>query len=156
MKNHLLLLLFALPAAALAQVPGTTKWEAIAQPLNKQGVSVVNLTAQIEKGWHIYALSQPPGGPIPLRIAVEPGTPYELAGNITGAIPQKHRDPSFNLETQFYTDGFTLKVPVKVAPGAEAAVPLAVRFQMCSDTTCMPPKTVHLVATVTLPSALLK
>jgi DsbC/DsbD-like thiol-disulfide interchange protein len=156
MKKHLLLLLFAVPAVGFAQVPGTAKWEAIAQPLNKQGVLVVNLTAQIEKGWHIYALSQPPGGPIPLRIAVEPGTPYELAGNITGAVPQKHRDPSFNLETQFYTDSFTLKVPVKATSGVGAAVPLAVRFQMCSDTTCMPPKTVHLVATATSPSALLK
>jgi hypothetical protein len=156
MKKLLLTLLFASTAFAAAQVPGTAKWEASVQPASAQGLLVVNVTAQIEKGWHIYALSQAPGGPTPLRIAVEPGAPYQVAGSIEGTVPQKHHDASFDLETQFYTDSFTLKVPVKGSSGSAAGVPLAVRFQMCSDTTCMPPKTVHLVASPASTTAMLR
>jgi Disulphide bond corrector protein DsbC len=151
MKKVILGLLLAMPLGAVAQRPGTVTWLASAEPVNKQGALLIDVTAQIEKGWHIYASSQPAGGPIPLRIAVEPGTPYEVAGNITGTVPQKHHDTSFDLETRFYTDSFTLKVPVKVISTGTTSVPLAVRFQMCSDTTCMPPKTVHLVAVITSP-----
>jgi hypothetical protein len=140
-------------ASGVAQVPGTAKWAATAQSSNKQGVSVVDVTAQIEKCWHIYAQSQSAGDPLPLRIAVEPGSPYELAGSITGTVPQKHHDVSFDLETQFYTDSFTLEVPVKAKPVAATSVPLAIRFQMCSETTCMPPRTVHVIAASTAQSA---
>lgn len=149
MKKVILGLLFATPLSMFAQRPGTATWVTSVEPANKQGVFLVDVTAQIEKGWHIYGSSQSADGPIPLRIVVEPGAPFELAGNITGTVPQKHHDASFDLETQFYTDSFTLKVPVKATSTATAGVPLAVRFQMCSDTTCMPPKTVHLIATET-------
>jgi DsbC/DsbD-like thiol-disulfide interchange protein len=140
-------------ASGVAQAPGTAKWEAIAQPANKQGVFVVNVTAQIQQGWHIYALSQPASGPIPLRITLEPGSSYELTGSITGTVPQKRQDASFDLETQFYTDTFTLKVPVRATSVATASVPLAVRYQMCSETICMPPKTIHVTASTATPSA---
>ncbi len=143
----LILVLSLLPAAtALAQAPGSVQWSASVQPATKEGVLLVNVAAQIEKGWHVYAQTQPAGGPTPLRIAVEPGAPYEIAGAITGTAPTKHHDASFDLDTQFYIESFTLKVPVKANAGAPPAVPITVRFQMCSDTTCMPPKTVHLSA----------
>jgi DsbC/DsbD-like thiol-disulfide interchange protein len=149
MQLLLLTLLLGAPGFGLAQAPGAAKWETSLQPARLQGVLVVDVTAQIEKGWHIYALSQPPGGPTPLRIGVEPGAPYELAGSITGTAPMRHHDPSFDLETQFYSDSFTLKVPVKATSGSATKVPLAVRFQMCSETVCMPPRTVHLVTSNT-------
>jgi len=141
-------LLSLLPfATALAQTPGTVQWVASAPAsAGRDGVIVVNVAAQIEKGWHVYAQTQSPHGPTPLRVALEAGAPYELVGAVTGTKPLMRHDPSFDLDTQFYTENFLLKVPVKAMTGAQPGVPLTVRFQMCSDTTCMPPKTVHLVA----------
>ena len=141
MKKLLLVLLFTGSASCLGQAPGTATWQAKAQPASKQGIAVVNLTAHIEKGWHIYAQSQPPGGPNPLRVTLEQGSAYELTGSITGTVPQKHHDASFDLETEFYTDAFTLKVPVKATPRRVyrsqfitrcAAIPPACRRRRCT------------------------
>jgi DsbC/DsbD-like thiol-disulfide interchange protein len=146
--KKLLLLLALLPATtALSQAPGTVQWVAFAPtPAGHDGVLIVNIAATIEKGWHIYAQTQSPDGPMPLRIAIESGAPYELAGTVGGTKPFMRHDPSFNLDTQFYTESFFLSVPVKATAGIQSGVPLTVRFQMCSDTTCMPSRTVHLLA----------
>jgi hypothetical protein len=150
--KKILLLTILLSGTALAQAPGKVQWTA-EQGTGKDGVVVVSVAAQIEKGWHIYAQTQSPEGPTPLRVGIEPGAPYELAGAITGSKPLKHHDASFDLDTEFYTDAFVLKVPVKENSAAQQPVPITVRFQMCSDTTCMPPKTVHLVAGHNSPAA---
>jgi DsbC/DsbD-like thiol-disulfide interchange protein len=146
--KKLVTLLSLLPfATALAQTPGTVQWVASTPAsAGRDGVIVVNVAAQIEKGWHVYAQTHSPGGPTPLRVALEAGAPYELAGAVTGTKPLMRHDPSFDLDTQFYTENLLLKVPVKATTGTQPAVPLTVRFQMCSETTCMPPKTVHLLA----------
>jgi thiol:disulfide interchange protein DsbD len=79
---------------------------------------------------------------------MDQGAPYALSGAITGSKPTKHHDASFNLDTEYFTDAFLLNVPVKATANGSGEVPIAVRFQMCSDTICMPPRTVHLVAKV--------
>jgi hypothetical protein len=151
MHKFALSLLLACSPAALAQLPGRATWNATLEPVSQEGILTVDLSAQIESGWHVYALSQPAGGPIPLRITTEPGAPYALSGAIAVTKPQRHHDKSFDLDTEFYTDSFHLQVPVK-ASAAVSSVPLVVRFQMCSDTTCMPPKTIHLTASLSSPS----
>lgn len=108
---------------------------------------LVRLSAVIPKGWHIYGIKQLPGGPTPLVIRIDQGAPYEISGIPQGTIPQKHHDASFDLDTEYFTDSVELNFPVTMT-GSEIniGVPLSVRFQMCSDTTCLPPKTVHLIA----------
>jgi len=153
MKKFVLLLSLLPTTIAIAQAPGTVQWDASTQPVpGHDGVVIANVTAKIEKGWHIYAQTQSSGGPIPLRVSIESGAPYELAGAITATKPLTRHDSSFDLDTQFYTESFFLKIPVKATAGAQPDVPLAVRFQMCSDTTCMPSRTVHLLATKKSPS----
>ena len=132
----------------LAQQPGTTQWSASAQQGSKPGEYIVALKGVVEKGWHVYGTTQSETGPLPLVIRVDQGAPYALSGAITGSKPTRHHDASFNLDTEYFTDAFLLNVPVKANASATDAVPIAVRFQMCSDTTCMPPRTVHLVAKV--------
>ncbi|HEY9137344.1 MAG TPA: protein-disulfide reductase DsbD domain-containing protein [Terriglobus sp.] len=140
------LLMASLPA--LAQQPGSTQWSASAQRSSKPGEYVVALKGVVEKGWHVYGTTQSDGGPLPLVIRVDQGAPYALSGAITGSKPTKHHDASFNLDTEYFTDAFLLNVPVKTTANGSDEVPIAIRFQMCSDTICMPPRTVHLVAKV--------
>jgi DsbC/DsbD-like thiol-disulfide interchange protein len=147
-KPLALLFPLALSLGAQAQLPGTTQWNAslLEQGTHKPGAPLlVAIDAKVQDGWHVYAASQAPGGPTPLSVKIEPDAPYQLAGPLLGTTPTKHHDASFDLDTQFYTGSFHLQLPVS-ATAASGSVPIAVRYQMCSDTTCMPPKTVHLVA----------
>jgi hypothetical protein len=75
---------------------------------------------------------------------------------LKATAPTKIHDPSFNLETQSYSDTFTVTAPARigsnVAPGVQQ-IPVSVRYQTCNGKTCHPPKTVHLTAPVTVRAA---
>ena len=105
------------------------------------------LSARIEEGWHLYALDQLEGGPIPTRITGPPEQNFELTGSIESPAPLKTRDENFDLETEYYEQSVTFTLPVRAAAKAPAGrhkLQVQVRFQACSSQLCLPPKTVKL------------
>ena len=150
----------ALQGAALAQTDSdpaaheTVSWTVSAQPANAvKPASALTLTLQghVQDGWHVYALKQLPGGPTPLHVALDPNNVAAASGEAAGSPPTKVHDPSFNLDTQFYSHVFTVTVPVRLSPHLAAGqqlIPVSVRFQTCNDRICQPPKTIHLSQTI--------
>jgi hypothetical protein len=61
----------------------------------KPNAPSAKLSATIMEGWHVYALSQPDGGPTPLKISIPSGSPLVLAGPIAETKVVRHFDPSF-------------------------------------------------------------
>jgi cytochrome c biogenesis DsbD-like protein len=112
--------------------------------------ATVELSADIQPGWHVYALAQAPGGPTPLRVTLDDNKVAQLVGVPSGTIAEKKHDPSFDLDTQFYSHSLTLRLPVRVKQAAvgRQLIPLSVRFQTCSDRECQPPTTVHLAVPI--------
>jgi hypothetical protein len=110
---------------------------------------VLEISGAIQDGWHVYALTEPSGGPTALRVTLDANEVAQAAGSPSGTAPRKHRDPSFGFETQFYTHSFTVRLPVvlKSTTGRQL-VPVSVRFQTCSDRECQPPTTAHLAVPV--------
>src|SRR2546423_1685473 len=90
------------------------------KPLKPGGTFNAELTAKIEKGWHLYSLDQPDGGPKPTRITVPTDQVFELADSIESPEPRKAHDQNFGIETEFYLDGVTFTLPVRVAANAPA------------------------------------
>ncbi len=117
------------------------------KPLKPGSTFNAQLTAKIEGGWHLYSLDQPDGGPKPTRITVPAEQVFELADSIESPEPRKKHDENFGMETEFYLDGVTFTLPVRVAANASAGqhkLQVQVRFQTCSDQLCLPPKTLKL------------
>ena len=53
----------------------------------KPGATVTaTAAAEIEPGWHVYALTQGPGGPHALEVAVQKSPAFTVAGKITGKL----------------------------------------------------------------------
>ncbi len=103
----------------------------------------VKLKAEIEGEWHLYAVEQPGGGPFPTKITVAENTPFQLNGKIKSAEPITKFDPNFQIDTKFYAKKAEFDLPLKtnnVANAGDFAV--NVRFQVCDDKVCLPPKTV--------------
>jgi thiol:disulfide interchange protein DsbD len=137
----------------LAQDPGKWSLSSSAQgkTLSAGDTLKVMLRAEIESGWHLYALDQPAGGPIATTIKLTEGKPFEVTGAITSTPkPTSKTDPLFTgddgkpLVTRTFTDSVTFDIPLK-ATGEVAADSLSfdVRFQVCDETRCLPPKTVR-------------
>ncbi len=144
-----------LSAICAAQVPyQTVQWSASftsKTALAHDAKATLVLSAEVLEGWHVYALTQPPGGPTALRIALDENGIAQTAGRPSGTAPEKKYDPSFDLETQFYARSFTLYLPVRLKEHAASgwqSIPVSVRFQTCNGRECQPPRTVHLSASI--------
>jgi DsbC/DsbD-like thiol-disulfide interchange protein len=104
----------------------------------------LTLQADIAKGWHIYSLSQKPGGPFPLRIELLGAADVVVRGIIKAPQPDRAFDKNFGIETEVYSGSPQFIVPVGV-PGraltGNRKFQVAARYQVCSETLCLPPRT---------------
>jgi DsbC/DsbD-like thiol-disulfide interchange protein len=100
--------------------------------------------ADIAKGWHIYSLTQKAGGPIPLSIKLLDAADVIVRGVIKAPQPERAFDKNFGIETELYSGTARFTIPVGV-PGRSLAgfrkFHVGVRYQVCSETLCLPPRT---------------
>src|ERR1700722_19285363 len=112
----------ALCGVGSAQVSNeTVRWTASVistAPVKHGSNATLELSAEVREGWHVYALTQPSGGPTALRITLEENEVARVAGAPSGTAPERKHDPSFDLETEFYTHAFALQIPVYVKRSA--------------------------------------
>jgi DsbC/DsbD-like thiol-disulfide interchange protein len=123
------------------------------KPLKPGAAFSVRLEATIAQGWHLYAMEQAEGGPLPTRITMPPDQPFGQAGTIGYSVPKSAMDPNFNLMTEYYEERAAFTIPVKAAATAAAGKPelkVSVSFQTCSDEICLPPKIVKLAVAINL------
>ena len=131
-----------------AQGPDPVRWSVAIVPTRGGTPDVVTLavTASIEPGWKVYSLTQTSGGPYPLRIAPG-GESVVLAGAVTGPTPIVQETSAFGIPVEVYGGEPRFVVPVRVGSGgSKAGAELRVRYQACTETTCLPPRTATLVA----------
>ena len=114
----------------------------------------VELTATIESPWHLYAIDQPKGGPIPTTITIPDGLAFRIKGTIESPRPIERFDENFKISTKFFENQATFTIPVDDTSGLDPRsgglatsgriedLALNVRYQVCNDTLCLPPKTV--------------
>ncbi len=113
----------------------------------------VKLSAGIESGWHLYAIDQPDGGPIKTTIKLAPDSDFELTGDISATEPISQPDPNFVVDdkpliTKYYKDAASFDVTVKALNTATfEKLAVDVRYQVCNDTFCLPPKTIRVTST---------
>ncbi|MEO8650179.1 MAG: cytochrome c biogenesis protein CcdA [Acidobacteriota bacterium] len=109
----------------------------------KRGQKIsVELKAAIEPGWHLYALEQPSGGPIATTIKPADEKVLQVDGNIRSPNPKVEFDPNFKIDTKFFETSVVFGVPIKMAADASSdQIALDIRYQLCNDTSCLPPRT---------------
>jgi thiol:disulfide interchange protein DsbD len=121
-------------------------WSAHAPAAVTAGAHIeMQLHGRIQDGWHIYSISQPPGGPTTTYIELT-GKMFHQDGVIKGPAPHRDFDPNFSMETETHEGDVTYAVPAKAdpaaAPGAQK-IEVDVTFQSCNETMCLPPHTTH-------------
>lgn len=103
------------------------------------------LTAEVDTGWHLYATVLPDGGPKPTKITVPAGQEFAAAGDVDEPAPSSSFDKNFNMTLDYHEGTVTFGIPVKSKPTSSlGAVPVrvAVAYQTCNDSFCLPPQQV--------------
>ena len=115
------------------------------------------LETRIEPGWHLYSMTQPPGGPIPTTMTLEKGPIFSLAGEIQQPPVTSWFDQNFGIVTEYFEGDVRFTLPLRAeqtAPSGAHPLKVRVRFMLCSDTVCLPPQTQIISTTVPVVAAL--
>lgn len=117
---------------------------------------VLIVQASVQEGWHIYSLTQGPGGPIPTRITVTGPEGVRLVGGFAVEPPPKvHQEPAFpglTVETHegeiFWAS--QLEMPQDLLEKLEALeVKGTLVAQPCDADSCLPARPQNFVARFT-------
>ena len=137
--------LLLLPVATFAQNPVSWSLESGAKgkSLKADEKLEAKLKAKIEGNWHLYAVEQPTGGPFPTKITIADNSPFIIDGKTASPAPITKFDQNFNLETKFFAERAEFDLPIRATSDTNADdLAVNVKYQVCDDTVCLPPKTV--------------
>lgn len=107
--------------------------------------AMIEITAQIAEGYHIYAVDQPKGGPLGVRLTLDPSSDWSVVGEWTTVTPPKvKRQPEIwgDLPLMEHYGEVVWRAPIELKPGVDPAtanVSGKVTAQVCSESTCLPP-----------------
>jgi thiol:disulfide interchange protein len=113
------------------------------------------LVAKVDRGWHVYSLTTPKGGPNPTTVSLAEN-PAVAGFKVYQSKPERKFDPNFQLDTETFADQAVLLLDVefkKDAPRGPVELTAQVRYQCCNDRECLPPKRKSAAATVTIDPA---
>ena len=102
--------------------------------------AVLTITARIAPEWHLYAITQPPGGPQPTKIRLLPSPQYRQIGPFRAYPPPKsHIDQAAwkGLEVQEHEGDVTWYAPIAISLDVDPAaleIDGTIEWQVCKDT----------------------
>jgi thiol:disulfide interchange protein/DsbC/DsbD-like thiol-disulfide interchange protein len=105
--------------------------------------AVLMVTADIAPGWHVYSLTQPPGGPTKTKIELTPSPEYQLAGEFRAQPESTSRVDNevwVGLTIEEHAGEVTWYAPIELAAGVDpASLTIAgqVRMLACKES-CIP------------------
>ncbi len=137
----------------LYAAPVKVHWTAQVKPQDvRSGESAqVILTAKIDEGWHLYSLTQPAGGSLPTTIELVRGAALKSNGKVLQPAPEKKPNAAFKIVDELYEKSVSFGIPVMVTGKAGAQKAKAkVRFMVCNEKTCLPPKTEEIAVAFTV------
>jgi DsbC/DsbD-like thiol-disulfide interchange protein len=146
----------AIPVSAVAQPLNPVRWSVQAAPsaVTAGQIARIQVAAQIDEGWHLYALEQAEKGPLPTELTAGPEPAFTMRQKeIESPEPQRTQDPNFGVETAWYADSAVFTLPVEVAANVAAGarvIEVRARFQACNATLCLRPATVTLSVKITV------
>lgn len=137
MLNTIVIAALALAASMPSGAP--VKWSFAAEEL-PNGQVRVNMTATMDKGWHVYATQLPSDqGPLPTVIALAQDKRFALVDGVKEPEPEKELDPNFGMMLHYHSNTVVFS-QVIARRGIEAfTVKGEVEYMACNDVKCLPP-----------------
>ncbi|MDR0799363.1 MAG: thioredoxin family protein [Dysgonamonadaceae bacterium] len=134
LKRFTLFIFFALLGfSSYAQIKEPVKWK---KYVNSSGELV--FAATIEKGWHLYDMNMPSGGPIPTSFVFETVKGAGLSGKMstTMGITTSY-DDLFGMDISWYKDNPTFVQKLKITDPEKFRIEGYINYMSCNDENCI-------------------
>lgn len=104
--------------------------------------ATVEITATIAKGWHLYDLALPEGGPKPTVMDFSGSKGLKVTGAPVPSVkPAKIHDDMFDMDLTQWDAPVKFTVPVRIQGKGEHVFEVKITYMTCDGTNCRPPKT---------------
>ena len=140
MKKILFLfcMLFSLAGTIHAQIedPVTFKTEL---KTTSDTEAEIRFIGSIDKGWHVYSVNLPSGGPISATFNVEKMEGVKLAGKLTPVSKEISKfDKVFEMNLRFFEHSAVFVQKIKIT-GTTYSIKGYLEYGACNDESCLPP-----------------
>lgn len=136
--SSIMLALIAL--VAQAQILTPVKWKIKLDDKGGAPEKEIVFTATADKGWHLYDMNLPEGGPVSTSFTFETLNGAELIGQPVPSVkPTTVYDEQFAMNLRWYPGTVSFIQKLKVTDPAKFKVEGEVEFMTCNDETCLPP-----------------
>lgn len=136
--SSIMLALIAL--VAQAQILTPVKWKIKLDDKGGAPEKEIVFTATADKGWHLYDMNLPEGGPVSTSFTFETLNGAELIGQPVPSVkPTTVYDEQFAMNLRWYPGTVSFTQKLKVTDLAKFKAEGEVEFMACNDETCLPP-----------------
>lgn len=136
--SSIMLALIAL--VAQAQIITPVKWKIKLDDKGGAPEKEIVFTATADKGWHLYDMNLPEGGPVSTSFTFETLNGAELIGQPVPSVkPTTVYDEQFAMNLRWYPGTVSFTQKLKVTDPAKFKAEGEVEFMACNDETCLPP-----------------
>ena len=132
-----------------AQIHDPVKWQTSVEKVTDTEFDLV-VTANIDKGWHLYSQNVPDDGPIPTTFYFKDvENEYELVGKTTEGEGHEVYDNVFEMNIKYFEKQAIFKQRIKLLTNNKITVNSSLEFMVCDDTNCLPPTEVDIKFEIT-------
>lgn len=125
---------------AQAQILTPVKWKVKVNDNYGSPEKEIVFTATLDKGWHLYDMDLPEGGPVSTSFNFETLNGAELVGKATASTkPTTVFDEQFQMDLRWFAGAVSFTQKIKVNDLSKFKVDGYVEFMACNDETCLPP-----------------
>ena len=136
--SSIMLALIAL--VAQAQILTPVKWKIKLDDKGGAPEKEIVFTATADKGWHLYDMNLPEGGPVSTSFTFETLNGAALIGQPVPSVkPTTVYDEQFAMNLRWYPGTVSFTQKLKVTDPAKFKAEGEVEFMACNDETCLPP-----------------
>ena len=141
-KLAIALALITLFNTAHAQVQDPVKWNYAAIKKSDKEYTV-NIVATLQPGWHIYSMNTPNGGPVATTFSFKRNPIVTIDGQTKekGKLSTTH-DEIFGVDVKYFSETVNFIQSIKLKSPVKTNLSGTVKYMVCNDKMCLPPKTV--------------
>ena len=139
-KIYKLMMMFALATMVEGQIMTPVRWK-VSMEDSASPEKTILFSATIDKGWHLYDMNLPAGGPVSTSFRFETLSGAERTGSPTPSVqPTVVYDELFGMELRWYGEQVVFAQKIRVTDAGKFNIVGEVEFMACNDEMCLPPE----------------
>lgn len=123
-----------------AQIYDPVSWKSSVVKISDK-VYELQMSATIQKDWHLYSQSVPEGGPVATSFVFQESKEFELKGKVSEPKGEEVDDPVFKIHIKFFAGKAVFKQQITRKTNKAFTIAAEVEFMVCNDRNCLPPTT---------------